>query len=318
MSFDLVTFGETMLRLSPPEGERLERTRSLDVHPGGSESNVATAAARLGADAMWMSKLPDSPLGRRVTSELNSNGLRTGVAWSDEGRMGTYYIEYGGKPRGTNVIYDRENAAIQSATPDELSVSAVENAEMFFTSGITPGLSETLAETTATLLRRANEAGTKTVFDLNYRTKIWSPEVARAECESLFPNIDVLVVAQRDAVNVLGVEGDAVEIANHLQAQHDFETVIVTRGDQGALALHEGTIHEQPVYEADTFDAIGTGDAFVGGFLRRRIAGDNVGEALDYGAATASLKRTIEGDMAIVTPEEVEAVIEEGSQGISR
>src|SRR6056297_405905 len=109
---DLVTFGETMLRLSPPDGERLEVSDRLELRAAGAESNVAVAAQRLGADAAWTSKLPDSPPGRRVVSGLRRHGVETDVVWSDEGRQGTYYLESGGEPRGSNVIYDREGAAV--------------------------------------------------------------------------------------------------------------------------------------------------------------------------------------------------------------
>ena len=317
---DLVTFGETMLRLSPPHGERLETTRSFDVQVGGSESNVAVAATRLGLDAVWLSKLPDSPLGRRVVGELRSHGVRTGVAWDDAGdaRQGVYYLEFGGDPRGTNVIYDRSNAAVTTLTPEELPVEAVQEAEMFFTSGITPALSTTLAETTAALLERAAAAGTTTAFDLNYRSKLWSTAEASETCESLFRHVDVLFAAERDVREVLGREGNAVQLAHGLGTDFDFEEVVVTRGAQGAIALHDGEVDEQPVYETDTVDAIGTGDAFVGAYLARRVRGDDVPTALAYGAAAAALKRTIDGDLAVVTRAEVERVIEEGSGGISR
>lgn len=99
---DLVTFGETMLRLSPPRGERLETTETLDVQAGGAESNVAVGAARLGADAVWLSKLPESPLGRRIIGELRSHGVRTGVSWADPeaSRLGTYYSNTAGSRAG--------------------------------------------------------------------------------------------------------------------------------------------------------------------------------------------------------------------------
>src|SRR6056297_2909998 len=171
---DLVTFGETMLRLSPPDGERLETADDLEFRSAGAESNVAVAAARLGADATWTSKLPDSPLGRRVVTELRQYGVEADVVWSDEGRQGTYYLEHGGKPRGSNVIYDREGAAVTTAETGELPVARVREAEAFYTSGITPALSETLESTTADLLAVASEAGTKTSFDVNYRSKLWS------------------------------------------------------------------------------------------------------------------------------------------------
>ncbi|WP_336021693.1 bifunctional 2-dehydro-3-deoxygluconokinase/2-dehydro-3-deoxygalactonokinase [Halobellus salinisoli] len=317
---DVVTFGETMLRLSPPRGDRLETTRDLDVQTGGAESNVAVAAARLGCEATWLSKLPDSALGRRIVSELRSHGVRTDVAWDDSAaaRLGTYYLEQGGEPRGTDVIYDRAGASVTTATPEELPVGGLEDAEIFYTSGITPALSATLAETTAALLEGARGTGVTTAFDLNYRSKLWTPEEAKRGYESLFPHVDVLVAAERDVATCLDRDGDPVEVANGLRRDFDFETVVLTRGEQGSLAVHDGEVFEQDVYDAETLDPIGTGDAFVGGFLAKRIGGGDVGDALAYGAATASLKRTLGGDLAVVTPEEVESVIDENAGGISR
>lgn len=316
---DLVTFGETMLRLSPPRGERLETTRELGVQAGGAESNVAVGAARLGADAAWLSRLPDSPLGRRVVSELRSHGVRTGVSWADpEGtRLGTYYLEHGGEPRGTNVIYDRADAAITDVSAAELPTGVFESADRFHTTGITPALSAEAAETTAALLEAAGEHGVTRSFDLNYRAKLWTPEAARTAYESLFPDVDTLFVPVRDARRVLDREGDAVDIAHGLATDFGFDTVVVTRGAEGALALADGAVREQEVFEADTFDAIGTGDAFVAGFLARRLDGGDVADALEYAAATAALKRTVDGDLAVVTPEEVERVIG-GEGGIDR
>jgi 2-dehydro-3-deoxygluconokinase len=316
---DLVTFGESMLRLSPPADQRLELTDRFDVNVAGAESNVAVAAARLGLDAVWLSKLPDSPVGRRVTNALAPHGVEADVAWTDEGRQGTYYVEFGGKPRGTNIIYDRADAAVTTATPADLATDRIAEASAFHTTGITPALSETLAETTADLLELAGENDTTTVFDLNYRSKLWSPEEARAQLEVLFPEVDVLVVAERDARDVLGRSGDAADIARELDAEFGFEVTLLTRGAEGSLALADGEVHEQGVFEADETDTVGTGDAFVGGFLASWLEDGSVPEALAYGAATASLKRTIHGDVAVVTPDEVERVIESGAQsGISR
>lgn len=317
---DLITFGETMLRLSPPRGERLERTRSLNTAIGGAESNVAVAAAQLNCEAVWMSKLPSSPLGRRITRELQSHGVQPAVAWdeADSARLGTYYLEHGGTPRGTDVIYDRRDASVTTVTPSELPTDTLESAELFYTSGITPALSPTLEETTKTLLTAAHQAGTKTVFDLNYRSKLWAPTAAGATYESLFPHIDVLVAAERDVGTCLNREGDAVEVSSGLHRDFGFETVVLTRGKHGSVAVHDNNVFEQDAYATDTFDPVGSGDAFVGGYLARRIHGGDIPDALTYGAATASLKRTIDGDLAVVTPQEVKAVIEENKDRISR
>ncbi|WP_254863933.1 bifunctional 2-dehydro-3-deoxygluconokinase/2-dehydro-3-deoxygalactonokinase [Halovivax gelatinilyticus] len=316
---DLVAFGETMLRLSPPGHQRLESASSLELHVGGSESNVAVAADRLGAVATWMSKLPRNPLGRRIVGELHQCGIETDVAWSRTGRVGTYYVETAGEPRGSNVVYDRDSSAITTATPEELNLDRIRDARLFFTSGITPALSPTLRETTMKLLQTARSAGTTTALDLNYREKLWSPKEAQDVLTNLFPGIDVLIIAARDAKAVLGFEGDHRQLAHKLGSQFDFTTVVVTRGSQGALAWHDSVVHDQDAFETETTEPIGAGDAFSGAFLARRLAGDDVQRALEYAAATAALKRTIPGDVARVTMEEVERVVaENGTGGITR
>ena len=316
---DLVTFGETMLRLSPPDNERLETTRSFDCRAAGSESNAAVAAERLGAVTTWMTKLPDSPLGRRIVSEMRGHGIGCDVVWSDDdARIGTYYMEHGGKPRGTNVVYDVGNTALSSATADEFDVEAVRNARAFYTTGITPALSDTLRETTANLLGVARKAGTTTALDVNYRSKLWSPESANAVLSKLFPAIDVVVIAERDAERVFDIGGDGPEVAHAIASRFDFDTVVVTQSDRGAVAWHDNVVHDVDVYEAETVDPIGGGDAFAGAFLARRLSGDAVPRALEYATATAALKRTIPGDVATVTRSEVENVIGDKIERVSR
>ena len=317
---ELVTFGETMLRLSPPAGQRLETEGGLDAQVGGAESNVAAAAASLGTDAAWLSKLPANPLGRRVVRSLRGHGVTPAVAWDDSeaARLGTYYLERGTEPRGTNVIYDRDDASITTVDAAELDRSVLEAAEVFHTTGITPALSASTARATTDLLAAAGEAGLTRSFDLNYRSKLWSPAEARESYESLFEQVDLLFAPIRDARSVLGYEGDAESVAYRLADDYDIETVVVTRGATGSLAYTDGEIVEQGVIDSATVDAIGTGDAFVGGVLAELIAGSGIDTALSYGAATASLKRTIEGDVLVTTREEVEAVLDESTDGISR
>ena len=229
---DVVTFGETMLRLSPPSGERIETADSLECRTAGAESNVAVAAARLGADTVWLSKLPDSVLGRRVAGDIRSHGVDTRVAWSDQGRQGTYYIEQGGRPRGSNVLYDRAGAAVTTATLDDLDTGVVPDGEVFFTTGITPALSETLYETTETLLAESETAG----FDLNYRSKLWSPAEAREAYDVLLPSVDLLFAPERDARSILDISGEPTDMVETLQSRYGCETVVLTRGRDGAVA----------------------------------------------------------------------------------
>jgi len=315
---DLVTFGETMLRLSPPGDERIETADRYDVHAAGAESNVAVAAQRLGLDAAWISKLPDAPPGRRVAGELRSHGVTVDTVWSETGRQGTFYLETGEQPRGNNVVYDRADAAVTTATPAELPVSRVEDATGFHTTGITPALSETLAETTASLLGAARRAGTTTVFDCNYRSKLWSPAEARETMAGLLSDVDVFSVAERDARTVFDRSGDAEGIARELAETFDLEVAILTRGTEPALAVAADELYEQPTFESTDAHPVGTGDSFVGGFLSQYLDDRDVPEALEYAAATAAFKRTVPGDIAVVNPAEVEAIIDGGTAAISR
>lgn len=308
---DLVTFGEALLRLSPPRGDRLETADTFGVAVGGPESNVAVGAARLDANAVWLSKLPDSPHGNRVAGELRRHGVRTGVAWTDpaESRAGVSYLERGGDPRGPTVHSDRADTAFTTVRPGELPTEVFVSATAFHVSGVTLALSSTVAETTAALLSAAGDADVTRSLDLRYRPSLWSPDEARAAYETLFPDVDRLFVPRRDAIDVLGAEGNAVEIAHGLETEFDFETVVVTRNDDSALAIHDDSVYEQDAYAADTVEEVGAMDAFVAGYLAKRLDDGAVQEALQWAAAAAALKRTIDGDLPVVTADEVERVV---------
>jgi len=303
-----------MLRFSPPRGRRIEVADVLDCRIGGAESNVAVAAARLGIDASWMSKVPDSVLGRRVVSALRAQDVEPAVVWSEEGRQGLYFIEPAGPPRGTNVVYDRSHTAVATARPNELDTDLVADAEVFFTTGITPALSERLFETTEALLNHSAFSG----FDLNYRGKLWSRAEAKDGYEALLPSVDLLFAPAEDVHGILEVAGSPAEMAETLRTRYDCETVVVTCGADGAVARTATDTIEQSTFEAETFDPIGTGDAFVGGYLARHLRGASVAESLRYAAATAALKRTIDGDLALISEREVESVIDEDASTIDR
>ncbi|WP_276259606.1 bifunctional 2-dehydro-3-deoxygluconokinase/2-dehydro-3-deoxygalactonokinase [Haloglomus litoreum] len=313
----LVTFGETMLRYAPPRGKRFENADAFAVHVGGAESNVAVAAARLGCEATWLSKLPDTPFGRRVERTLRGQGVTPEVAWADEGRLGVYYLEPGADPRGASVHYDRADAAVRTATPDELATDRLADADAVCTTGITPALSGTLADTTRSLLETAREAGATTAFDANYRSKLWEPDEARETLTDLLGLVDVLFVAERDAATVFDRTGDAETVGRAFRDAYGHEAVVVTRGAEGAVAVTDDGVHEQPAFDTETVDPVGSGDAFVGGYLARWLDDGDVPRALAYGAATAAVKRTLDGDMALVSRPEVEAVLS-GDARISR
>lgn len=310
---DIVTVGEALLRLSPPQGDRLVTASEFDAYVGGAEANAAVAAAGVGAETAWLSRLPDSPLGRRVVRELHAHGVRTGVSWTADGRLGTYYLERGTDPRGSEAYYDRAGSAAAEMTPEDLPEAVVRSADTCFVTGITPALSDSARETTEAALTAARAADTTTAFDPNYRSKLWSEDEAREAYEALLPLVDVLIVARRDAADVLGAPDQPVQMANTLAADYGCETVVLTLGDRGALVLNDGEVHEVAAFDTETVDPIGSGDALAGAFLAARSRGDPADEALSLGVAAAAIKRTVAGDLLVVDPDEVATLADEGA-----
>ena len=99
-----VTFGEAMIRLSPPSFRRLKQTTTLDVAVGGAELNVAAGVSRLGLTSAWVSCLPMNALGRMAENKARELGVDTRwIEWDHDGRMGLYFVEYGSSPRPSRV-----------------------------------------------------------------------------------------------------------------------------------------------------------------------------------------------------------------------
>ncbi|MFX1450186.1 MAG: PfkB family carbohydrate kinase, partial [Promethearchaeota archaeon] len=177
--FDVISFGETMIRLSPPNFERLENAFSLDLRIGGSEANVLIALARLKLKTSWYSKLTDNPLGRRIENEIRKWNVDTHIIWTAQSRVGLYFLEFGSKPRPSKIIYDRKNSAISTITKSELDWKYLESTKLFHTSGITVALSNSCREVVSSILDFCKSKNIITSFDINYRSKLWTVEDAR-------------------------------------------------------------------------------------------------------------------------------------------
>ena len=175
--YDVVTFGEAMVRLSPPHFQKLEQAQSFDVNPGGAELNVAVGATRLGLKSAWVSKLPKNGLGYLIRNRAQQFGVDCShIVWSDKGRAGIYFVEFGSSPRASSVLYDRANSAISMVQPGEINWRKIfAGSKHFHMSGITPALSASATQVTAEALKAAKKAGCTVSYDLNYRKKLWTP-----------------------------------------------------------------------------------------------------------------------------------------------
>jgi 2-dehydro-3-deoxygluconokinase len=317
-SFDVITFGETMLRLSPPGHSRLETAETLDCRVGGSESNTAVGLARLGRQAAWWSKLPKSPLGRKVEASIRRWGVDTSlILWTEGGRVGVYYIEFGALPRPHQVYYDRAHSAVSTLSPDEVDWSMLDSARHLHLTGITPALSESCAATTARAAQEARGRGLTVSFDVNYRSKLWSPTQARDTVVPILKDVDLLFCPTGDAAAMFNLHGTPAQTARTLQQKLGVKTIVVTGNRAGVEAVDGEQALRADVIPTTEIDRVGAGDAGNAGILHGYIDGD-LATGLRYGSAMAALKHTMPGDEILSSLEEIEAVVGGVSAGIHR
>lgn len=324
MSNDLVSFGETMIRLSAPDTQRLEQATSMDLHVGGSESNVAVAVKRLGLDTAFVTRLTENPLGRMVANKIREHGVDvSGIEWTDQDRVGKYFLEFGANPRPSSVIYDRANSAISNVRKGTINWDSIfSDARLFHTSGITPALSKSAEAVTEEAMQAAKSAGLEVSVDLNYRSKLWSQAEAKKCMTRLMDYTDILVTTEEDTERVFDITGESYEeVAKKLAEEFDFDVVAITlrdnismwRNDWTAIAYEDGKIYDDMTYELELVDRVGGGDSFTAGFLYGYLTGD-AEKGVKYGNATSAIKQTNPGDMNWCTHEEVESLAEGGGR----
>ena len=340
---EVVTFGEAMVRLSPPNFQRLEQTSSLDVQVGGGELNVAVAVSRLGLSSAWVSKLPENALGRLIRNKAREQGVDTSlIVWSKQGRAGLYFMEFGASPRASSVLYDRSFSAITQITPGEVNWQKVfAGAKWFHVSGITPALGQSVAAVTAEALKLAKAAGLLTSYDLNYRSKLWTDKEAQACQEPMMENVDVLITTEEDTKVVFKIAADNEDqdekftkvsadsfkiVAQKLQEKFKFKIVAITlrenpsvwKNNWTAIAYSNGKFYSDKSYEVEIVDRVGAGDSFSGGFIYGYIASQNVETALKMGNAYSAIKHSIPGDLNWATRAEMESVMKGSGLRVAR
>jgi len=327
--YDVVTFGEAMVRLSPPNFQRLEQAKSLDLNVGGAELNVAVGVTRFGLKSAWVSKLPKNPLGYLIRDRAQESGVDCShIVWSDKGRAGIYFVEFGASPRASSVLYDRANSAISMVQSGDVDWAKVLNGtKHFHMSGITPALSASAAQVTVEAMKAAKKAGCTVSYDLNYRKKLWTPADAKKIQEPMMADVDILITTEEDTNVVFGIkEKDYEAVAERLAQTFKFKIVAITlredlsvlRNNWTAIAYQDGKIFRDRKYEVEIVDRVGAGDSFTAGFLYGWLREKDVQKGVQYGNAFAALKHTVPGDFNWNTLEEVEAQLKGAGLRISR
>ena len=332
----VVTFGEIMLRLTPPGWKRFSQASSFEVIYGGGESNVAVSLANYGIPVDFVTRLPDNDIGECALMELRKRGVNTNNIVRGGERLGIYFLEMGAVSRGSKVIYDRAHSSISTIEKGMIDWEEVlQDAQWFHWTGITPAISQQAADACAEAIETANRLGVTVSTDLNYRKKLWKYGKTPGEImPDLVAGCDVILGNEEDAEKHFGIhpdnvdvtQGDSMDSRSYLPVMQELmerfpraKKVITTlRGSISAShntwagVLYDGkTLYESADYDiTHIVDRVGGGDSFMAGLIYGLInfPGDDQ-KALDFAVAASCLKHTIYGDANLSTVAEVEKLM---------
>ena len=332
-----------MLRLSPPEKQRLLQSPLFEATFGGGEANVAVSLANFGCDAAFLTVLPQNPLGDECVRELRKYCVDTTLIQRGEGRMGIYFLETGANQRPSKVVYDRAYSSLAVAKPGSIDWDkAFQGVSWFHLTGITPALSGTSAQLSIESVQAAKCHGATVSFDLNYRKNLWKNNPDRTQVLlAILQSVDVLIANEEDIQKSLGITID-VDVTQGTLALEKYRILSDTVFSQHpqlkkiAITLRESKSADCNGWAAclndrsqfyvsshyqinDIVDRVGGGDSFSAGLIYGLNMYESAQTALDFAVAASCLKHSISGDFNRVSVEEVEALMAgDGSGRVQR
>ena len=341
MTKKIVTFGEIMLRLSPPGYQRFSQARSFDVIYGGGEANVAVSLANYSLPVDFVSRIPNNDIGEACLTFLRQYGVGVGKILRGGERLGIYFLEMGSMQRGSKVVYDRAYSAISTIEPGMIDWRVVfADADWFHWTGITPAISAGTAAVCLEAAKTAKEMGLTVSCDLNYRKNLWKWGKQPSEVmPELVQYCDVAIGNEEDADKVFGIKAPESDVtAGKVEANQylyvcekmaerfpNMQTIAITlRGSVSAshnawsgVLWQNGNFYIGPFFDiTHIVDRVGGGDSFMGGLIYGlRTYGDEYQKALDFAVAASCLKHSITGDFNLVTAAEVEKLMSGDASG---
>ncbi len=333
----VITFGEIMMRLQPFGYKRFLQADSFEVVYGGGEANVACFLSQMNIDAGFLSKLPNNELGQSAINALRALGVDTSCVARGGDRMGLYFCEKGASQRPSKVIYDRAGASINSIKKADFDFDTVfDGVEWFHFTGITPALSDTVADFCKIVLEECKSRSITVSCDLNYRAKLWTREKAKVVMSDLMQYVDVLISNEEDCKDVFGIVADNSSIdggvlsvdgykavAEQVMQKFDIKTMAFTLRESisasinnwSAILVQDGQVYKSKKYNLQIVDRVGGGDSFGGGLIFSILSGKSPQECIEFAVAGSALKHSIEGDTAILTEAEIEKLAKGNGSG---
>ncbi|MGI5965853.1 MULTISPECIES: sugar kinase [Anaerotruncus] len=323
----IITFGEIMLRLAPEGYYRFVQAQTLGATYGGGEANVAVSLANFGLDVAFVTKLPKHEIGQAAVNKLREFGVDTSKIVRGGNRVGIYFLEKGASQRPSKVVYDRAGSAIATASKEDFNWDQIfEGVEWFHFTGITPALGQNVADICLDACKAAKAKGITISCDLNYRKNLWTREQAGKTMAELVKFVDVCIANEEDAKDVFGIEAANTDIyggklnhegykdvAKKLADTFGFQKVAITlrtsisaSENNWAGMLFDGKdYYFSKEYNMKIVDRVGGGDSFGAGLIYSCLQGFDSQKTIEFAVAASCLKHTIEGDLNMVSVDEV-------------
>jgi 2-dehydro-3-deoxygluconokinase len=330
----VATFGEIMLRLSPPGFERFLQSPQFGATWGGGEANVAVSIAQLGLRSRYITVLPAAnPVAEACIAELRRFGVETDHVVRRSGRLAVYFVENGASQRPSKVVYDRDGSAIAIAQPGTIDwVATLSGVTFFHVTGITPALSESAAALTLEALQAAKARGATTSVDLNFRKNLWRwGKQSHEVMPQIVQHADICIANEEDCQKCLGIEKDIDVESGALQREayrqlteqvldkfKDLQTIAITlresksashNGWSACLNNRTGFLVSKHYEITHIVDRVGSGDSFAAGLIYGLLRFSSDAAALEFAVAASALKHSIPGDFNRLSADEVMALV---------
>jgi 2-dehydro-3-deoxygluconokinase len=330
MAKKLITFGEVMMRLSPPGYEKFAQATTLELVYGGGEANVAISCAYLGMRAAHVTRFPDNALGKAATQFLRKHWLSTEHVIYGDRMIGKYFLEKGAVHRSSEVIYEREGSAFSLIEPKMIDWEEIlKDADWFHWTGITPAISEGAAQCCLEAIKTANKLGIKVSGDINSRDNMWKYGKSMQDVmPELVKHCDIVITSSRGIHEMFGIgsTNDKFRVAakNLMDVFPHIEKVVgkkrksISASHQqitGKMWNGEEYIKTKTLNITHVIDRVGTGDAFASGLIYGLLHYDKDIQALDFASSACALKHTVPGDVNMVSLENVMSLMEGDTSG---
>lgn len=347
MGKKIITFGEIMLRLATPDYLRFSQAKEFNATFGGGEANVAVSLANYGLEVEFVTRLPKNDIAQACVMNLRSHNVGTSRIIYGGERLGIYFLETGAVARASKVVYDRTNSSISTLEPGMIDWTEIfKDACWFHWTGITPALSQGVADTCLEAIKAANSAGITVSCDLNYRKNLWKYGKSASEImPALVEGCDIILGNEEDCEKVFGIKPEGFDVTttggevNAAEFEsvctqmikkfpHCKKMIVTLRGainanhnTWGGVLYSDDSLKISKRYDiTHIVDRVGGGDSFMGGLIYGLITYPSDDQkALEFAVAASCLKHTIYGDFNLATVAEVENLIKgDGSGRVSR